>query len=501
MSSSTTSHEAERQLDAGHLSRRSLLSLALASFIPAVGMGLLPVLMLSLAGPTAWASAMITAVLVICVGRSVVVFARRYVGTGSLYSYIGYVFGPWARYLMAAALLAGFIAQVAAISATIGIFGGSFLDGRGVENSLAPVTQVAIMAVAILIAAIIAYRGVDTSVRVAVTLAALSVPLMVVITIASALHTGLDLSAQFDMQQFSVAGALQGVAAGAAWLIGFESCTSMAAETKDPTRNVPAAVMSVPLILGATYLFTTILQVPGLIAASSDLEAGMSAPAALALQGGLGSGVAAATDLVLAVACFAALIGFVNYGARCALAIGEDGLLPTWSTRVHKRFKSPSLAVIAITVTGFIVITALLVGTGDITTAYSMAAPLIVYCWIGPYVLISVGALVLAARKRERTAFTVIAAIVGGAGMTWTYLNGWINPPPPYHRRTRWSGSPFSSSPSSRSASHSGIAAPTPSPHPTASQTELNTTDAYPVSPAATPAQRRHPMSSCSAAG
>ena len=429
MSSPPFAHDAEKQLDAGHLGRGSLVSLALSSFIPAVGMGLLPVLMLSLAGPTAWVSALIAAILVVCIGRSVITFARRYVGTGSLYSYIGHVFGPWARYLTAAALLAGFVAQVGAIASTVGIFGGSFLEGQGVDNALGPVTQSAIMIAAILIAVVIAYRGVDTSVRVAVALAVLSVPLMVLITIASAFHTGLDLTHQLDMQQFSISGALQGVAAGAAWLFGFESCTSMAAETKDPHRNVPIAVMSVPVLLGGAYVLATVLQVPGLQAADSDLSAGMSAPAALALQSGLGSGVATATDLVLAVACFAALIGFVNYGARCTLAIGEDSLLPAWTTRVHDRFRSPYLAVIAMGALGLVTILVVLVGTGDIITAYSMLAPLVVYCWVAPYVLISIGSAVLSARSRQLTITAAVAAVVGGAGMAWTYLNGWIYPP------------------------------------------------------------------------
>ena len=188
--------------------------------------------------------------------------------------------------------------------------------------------QVVIFAVAIALAAAIAFRGLDTSVLVAVTLAVLSLPLVVVITIASAWHNGLDLSHQFSFADFSISGTLKGVAVGTAFLMGFESCTALAAETRDPRRNVPLAVMAVPVMLGALFPIATILQVPGLAAASAQLEAGMSAPAALASQAGLGSWFATASDAVLAVATFAALIGFVNYGARFAMTLAEDGLLP-----------------------------------------------------------------------------------------------------------------------------------------------------------------------------
>ncbi|WP_370185270.1 APC family permease [Rhodococcus wratislaviensis] len=436
--SSTSQPHIEQQLETSRLSRRSLVSLSLASFIPAVGMGMLPVLMLSLAGPTAWLSATVAAVLVICIGRSVITFARRYVGTGSLYSYIQEVFGSWARYLTAAALMVSFVAQVGGVAATVGIFGGSFLEGRGVNDALGPVVQTVLLVAAIVVAGVVAYRGVDTSVRVAVTLAAVSVPLMAVITVASALHTGLDLGQQFDAQQFSIGGALKGVAAGAAWLVGFESCAAMAAETKNPTRNVPMAVMSVPVVLGTTYVVTTILQVPGLLAAEGRLSAGTSAPAALAEQAGLGSAVGAATDLVLAVASFAALIGFTNYGSRIAMAISEDGLLPAWVGAVHPRFHSPHRAVVALLILGFATIFALLLSTGDIVKAYSMIAPLVVYGCVAPYVLVSVGSVLVSRRVRELSPTVVVAATIGGAGMIWVYLNGWINPPAPPTDVTVW---------------------------------------------------------------
>ncbi|MFC9556739.1 APC family permease [Rhodococcus sp. NPDC056960] len=425
-------------LEGGHLGRGPLVSLSLASFIPAVGMALLPILMLSAAGPTAFMSALLTAVLVSCVGVSVITFARRYVTSGSLYSYIGEVFGSWARYLTAAALLVGYITQVAAIAGTVGIFSGSFLASRGMTGVLGVGVQSVIIIGAVTVAGAVAYRGLDTSVRVAVTLAVLSIPLMLVITVASAAHTGLALGTQFDFDAATPSGVLLGVAAGAAWLIGFESCTSMAAETKDPRRNVPWAVMSVPVVLGALYVLCTILQVPGLLAVSDQIADGVSAPAALALGAGLGTGVAEATDLVLAVACFAALIGFVNYGARCVMAVAEDGLLPPAAAAVHPRFHSPHRATVLMCVLGAAVMTVLIFLSGSITSAYTMVAALIAYAWCAPYVLISIGAVVLTVRLGERKPSVVIASVVGGAGIAWTYVTGWITPPAPPADSMRW---------------------------------------------------------------
>jgi amino acid transporter len=425
-------------LETGHLGRGQLVSLSLASFIPAVGMALVPVLLFSSAGMTSWLSALLGATAVIFVGLSVTRFARRFIASGSLYSYIGEVFGLWAQRLMAAALLAGFLAQVAGISGIVGIFVGSFLASLGLTAALGPWPQIAIYIVAACIAASIAYRGLDTSVRVAVTLAVLSVPLMMLITVASAAHTGLMLEQQLDFGAWSLSGTLQGMASGAAFLVAFESCSSLAAETKDAKRNVPLAVMAVPVVLGALYMVCTVLQIPGLAAASSLLEAGVSPPAALAIQSGLGDQVAIATDAVLAVATFGALIGFINYGARFAMTLGADRLLPKALASVHPRFHSPHIAIIVLTLLGVGGMSVLALIVGDVLAAYNAIATLLVYEWVLPYLLITAGAIVLIVREGGFRPGPIIASALGGIGMGWIFINGLINPPPAPYDSMSW---------------------------------------------------------------
>lgn len=426
------------QLASGQLGRTSLVSLSLASFFPAVAIALVPLLVFSTTGVHAWQSSLLATIAVVCIGRAVIEFARRFVATGSLYSYIGEVFGPWARYLTGAALLGGFITAIAALAAVVGIFTGSFLISRGMTTALQFGPQVLIFAIAIALAAAIAFRGLDTSVLIAVTLAVLSIPIVLLITVASAHHTGLDLSQQFTFADFSLSGTLKGVAVGTAFLMGFESCTALASETRDPRRNVPLAVMAVPVVLGALFPIATILQVPGLTAASAQLEAGVSAPAALALQAGLGSWVATASDAVLAAATFAALIGFVNYGARFAMTLAEDGLLPASIARIHPRHRSPFIAIAALAIAGFVLISALVYVTGDVDSAYAPIATLLVYLWVVPYILIATGAVVLTLRAREFRPLLLVAAALGGVAMGWTYLNGLLNPPAPPADAMSW---------------------------------------------------------------
>jgi amino acid transporter len=423
-------HEAEG-LEIGHLKPGQIIALALASYTPAVALATVPFLLFVTAGNGSWLGALIAALATGCVGLSVVTFARRYVVTGSLYSYIAHVFGPWARVLMGTTLLLGYIALIAGVSMTTGIFAGSFLISAGVESGFDASVMAIITTAAIALAAGLAYRGLDTSVRTAVVLTIITVPVIVLVTVAVAVDTGLSLGDQLSLEGASVSSIFQGVAAGAVFLVAFESSAALAAETRDPKRNVPLAVMSVPIVLGGLYLVATVLQVPGLMAASDALEQGISPAAALALQAGLGDTVAKATDVVLAVANLASLIAFVNYGSRFVATLATDGLLPTSAARVHPRFKSPAAAIIGLAVVAQASLLVLmgLYPNDLLTKVFPSISTLTVYMWVIPYLLICAGAIVLVTRERRRKASLVVTAVLGSAVMAWLYVNGIVNPP------------------------------------------------------------------------
>ncbi len=429
--SEATSTALEAELGATHLSRRQLSSLAIASYIPAVGVATFPFLLFGAAGNGSWLAALLGFIGCIAIGQAIIVFCKRYVVTGSLYSYIAHVFGPWSRTITAVCLFLGFICQVACNTFLIGIYGGSFLVSIGVGGGLDSGLQIALYAGAILIAAAVAYRGLDISVTVALALTAISLPIVLFITIFSGIHTGLDLGPQLSMEGSTLAGVFTGLAAGAAYVVAFESCASLAAETREPKRNVPWAVMSVPIVLGVLYLFSTFLQVPGLTASSELLDAGLSAPAALAQNAGLGTVIGQICDLVLSIAGFASLIGFMNYGSRFIATIASDGLLPKRIAHVHPRFHTPSTSIVTLSVLGLGTMVVLLIVTQQgIFTVYTALATLLVFYWVIPYLLIAAGAVVLMRRLKSLTIGLVISSVVGAAMFAWLYVNSLVYPPP-----------------------------------------------------------------------
>ncbi|WP_116111154.1 APC family permease [Amycolatopsis ruanii] len=426
-------------LEAGHLSRTQIVLFAIAAGSPAVGISLVPMLMFSYSGMQSWPSQLLGMAATVCIGLTVSFFARRYVATGSIYSYMGNAFqGRWARIVVAAALLLGFVLQVAIIVGVVGVFLGSFLTEIGVDAATGAAFQAVIYLVALGAAALIAIRGLDASVRTVVIAAAVSLPLPLLITVLSGAHTGLELPHQFDLDELSVNGTFQGFAAGVTFLVGFESLAALAAETRDPKRNVPLAVMSLPVVLGIAYLLATIVQIPGLAAASAQIEAGLSPPAALALHAGLPPAVGTAADLLLAVSMFAGLVGFVNFGSRFVATLAADKLLPSRLAVVHRRYRSPALAMIVLTAVGFVVVESAVVVAGDVTSGYTALATALVYSWLPAYLLLSIGAIVRTLRDRRVQWRVIVAAALAALVIVWLYINDVLNPPPGPSAVMRW---------------------------------------------------------------
>jgi amino acid transporter len=311
-----------------------------------------------------------------------------------------------------------------------GVYVGSFLASVGFESAGEFGWQVVLYAVATLITVGFVYRGLDVSVRVSVLLAVVSVPFMVLITIATLFTADFSISAAFAMDGFTLDGFLQGLVIGSAFFIAFESCAALAAETDDPRRAVPRAILVIPVGLGGIYLLATIIQVPGLLAASDDLALGASPPTVLADRAGLGF-MSEATDLIIAVAVFAALIGIFNYGTRVIGSVALEGLLPSGFAKVSKRYGTPlvAIAVIAIPSFGGPVILQV-VSDATPLEIYGYIATLLVYAWVVPYVLICTGAATLLKRSNRSSPLVLLGAALASAAVIWLYVNGVVNPGP-----------------------------------------------------------------------
>jgi amino acid transporter len=216
-----------------------VLGLSVASFAPAVGLATMPAFVFFYAGRAAWLSMLAAIVVFVIIGLCVSVFARRYVGTGSLYSYVQHAFGSRWKLVVAAALVPGYIAVAFTFVATFAVYAGSFLASIGIESAFEFGWHLVLYVFAAAIAAGVAYRGLDVSVRTSVLLTVISVPFMVLITVATLFGGEFSLSTALSTEGLTLDSFLQGLAIAAAAFVGFESCAALAAETKDPTGLCP----------------------------------------------------------------------------------------------------------------------------------------------------------------------------------------------------------------------------------------------------------------------
>ena len=122
--------------------------------------------------------------------------------------------------------------------------------------------------------------------------------------------------------------------------------TYAAGEIRDPQRNVPRALVIGVLLLMAIYL---IVNVAYLYALSIDEMRGVTRiaeTAATALMGPGGAAFIAATVVVSTFGCNAA--GILG-GSRVLFAMASDGVFLPAASKVHRRYRTPHIAVAALT--------------------------------------------------------------------------------------------------------------------------------------------------------
>jgi len=137
-------------------------------------------------------------------------------------------------------------------------------------------------------------------------------------------------------------------------LVGFESCTALGGEAKNPKRDLPIAVITSLLVQGAfCYLFEYFAMNYALSSGySMQNAAGSAAPLAdmmVMIGDALFHGHGRAFMLLEAVTVFLALIGTtlacMNTGARVTYAMGKDQEVPEHFGLLHEKNLSPHKAI------------------------------------------------------------------------------------------------------------------------------------------------------------
>lgn len=364
-------------------------------------------------GNGAWLSMLLAMCATLCVMAAVNIFARRYVVTGSMMSYVGLAFGRRLERLVAASYLIGFLVACAAVTASTVMFTSSFLQSIGLDYADEGWFQ-ALSAIAVAaLAGSCAWRGLDASISLTAWLAFLSLPLVLIATFAAAAGTGFDLRSQFVLTGTDWHGVTRGAIVGLAYFVGVDALASLAAETRDPKKNVPIILNSVLLITGVAYVGILLVCTPMMNAHVAELNDGISPTAIITQVAGMPY-LQKPIDLLLIGATFASLVAFLNYGSRVFATAAQNNFLPEIFSRIHPKFGSPTGATVLMAVPAAGIPVALqyvassppLQSTAYLSTLYSLF-------WIGPYIILCIGAVKEVLNETKRAPIQVAVVLVG----------------------------------------------------------------------------------------
>jgi amino acid efflux transporter len=367
----------------------------------------LPALGAQVAGPASLVAWLILVILSVPLATTFAALGARYPDAGGVSTYVRTAFG--ARLAAIVGWCFYFAVPVGAPAA--GYMAGAYVSaafGGGMRTTL--LTTAGLLVVVTLTNA----GGVRVSGRVQLGLGVLLVSLLVVATVTSLPHARLS-----NLEPFAPHGllAIAPAAAVLVWgFVGWEAVSSLAADFRRPSRDVPLATAIAVVVVGVLYLA---------IAAASLLVLG---PATATTEAPLGEllaiGVGGQVRVLAAVAAVLLTLGAMNaYIAGCAklgAALARDRALPTWLARGSSAGEVPrrSLAVVAgLSFVSLLGAAALGVGTREIVLLTTGSFVLV-------YVLGCAAAVKLLPRRSwsRRTAVVALASVLVLLAMAGVYL-------------------------------------------------------------------------------
>ena len=379
------------------------------------------------AGTSAPLAVLIAAVGVFALGWIVAQYAKRIHAAGSLYDYVSNGLG---KTIGAAS---GWLYYGGTIILTTGL--GVLLGGY-VHDSLLPAWEIdldlpiwlwdTIFALGLFA---VLYFGVQISTRVQLTLALISIAVVLIffVTVIADLGGDNDIAKAFDPtpQPFGFSGILFGVLYGVLIFVGFETAANLAEETAEPKRSIPRAVLGAVVIVSAFYLIASYAEVAGF---GFDLDVILSPEVAGAPLFALGApGSPSGSEfwlkvllLVVLLDMLAVYVGAAVASTRGVFAMARDRRLPAPLASVSKRYGTPLGAILLL-----IAVQAVLIVVAEANDTL-LALPELphyfsVFVWCATfggfallvvYFLMSIGAFRGVGEDRA-TAGLIVAALVG----------------------------------------------------------------------------------------
>jgi amino acid transporter len=384
----------------------ALFAQSLAVISPTMTAVLIIPLAFASAGQGTWLAYAFGTVMLLFVVFNLNKFAKRSAFSGSMYAYTGKGLGPsagvfsgwtliWAYFFIAVAGLCGFA-----------VFCGQLLSALGYHGSVHPIVFFAASALGCWF---IAYKDIRVSAILTMVLEAASVACIVALACVILFKHGFKV----DTQQLSLSGVNakgMGLAIVACIfsLVGFEAATTMGGEAKNPTRNVPRAVIASLLITGAFMVFMAYVEVGG----TDNYGAAWTGAPLNFLAGAYGVSFFKIPVSIGAMASFFSLtLSCLNSGSRIIYPMARHGIFSGHLGKAHATNRTPHVAVSVYIGTIFAVPAFLMIFTNPLT-AFGDAGTLAAFGFLVAYFLITVAAPMYLKKLGELRRMDVVVSAV-----------------------------------------------------------------------------------------
>jgi len=362
-------------------------------------------------------------------------FASMIPVSGSAYTYSYAVLGEFFAWIIGWDLLVEYTMVVGVVAIGMSGYLNELLSGVGIEVPAWAATApgggdggvVNLFAVLLcLFIAGIQIRGIEQSAKFNSAMVVVKLAIIAIIIVLGAFFVSPDNLTPFF--PFGAGGILAGAAIVFFAVFGYDTLTTAAEEAVNPQRDLPRAVILSLAIALTLYVLMSVV-VTGMVPYT---QLDTPAPVSVAFQE-VGLPFVAAVVAVAAIAgIISVLFAFMLGAARVWFALGRDGLLPGWFSRLHPRYRTPyrTTAIIG-------VLTAVVAGFLPIT----VIAEFVNIGVLGAFILVCTSVIILRYRNPEiergfRTPlmpFTPIVGIVGSLVLisflepsTWVRFAVWF---------------------------------------------------------------------------
>jgi amino acid transporter len=306
------------------------------------------------AGASAPLAVLIAAIGVFALGWIVAQYAKRIHAAGSLYDYVSQGLGK----TVGAATGWLYYGGTIILTTGLGVLLGGYVHDNlwpGLFNADSPLPIWLWDSIFALGLFAVLFFGVQISTRVQLTLALVSIAVVLIffITVIADLGGDNDIAKAFDPtpDPFGFTGILFGVLYGVLIFVGFETAANLAEETAEPKKSIPRAVLGAVVIVSLFYLIASYVEVAGF---GFDLDVILSPEVAGAPLFALGApGSPAGSEFwlkILLVVVFldmlAVYVGAAVASTRGVFAMARDRRLPGPLATVSERYGTPVGAII-----------------------------------------------------------------------------------------------------------------------------------------------------------